>query len=157
MADYEGAKVIHSDRPSQPIVLTPHDDCRYVAVSRDGKWAATASHFGSKVKVWDAATGNLVQTLPVESSSWVRFSPDGRWLATPVGTRHLGRSELGRQDRIWAASWLAFRMMDDWSPSTTFRVLSICSTRITRESTCASNIRLAMALIAISLLPTALS
>ncbi len=81
--------MIHSDRPSQPIALTPHDDCRYVAVSRDGKWGATASHFGSKVKVWNAETGDLVQTLPVESSSWVRFSPDGRWLATPVGARHL--------------------------------------------------------------------
>ncbi len=84
VAGYDEAAVIHIDRPDHPLILSPHEDCRYVAISRDGKLVATASHFGSKVKIWDAHKGDLVATIPVESS-WVKFSPDGRWLATPVG------------------------------------------------------------------------
>ncbi len=92
IANYDGAIIFHLDQPDKPVVLSPHEDCRYVAISRDGKWAATASHFGSKVKVWDSFSGVLLATLPVESSSWVRFSPDGRWLATPDGARNLWRA-----------------------------------------------------------------
>lgn len=88
VAQYDGATVIHADDTEQPIKLGPHEDCRYVSVSGDGKWVATGSHWGSKVKVWDAAAGSLVATLPIESSSWVRFSPDGKWLAT-TGARNL--------------------------------------------------------------------
>ncbi len=88
VAGFDEATIIDADRPNDPVILSPHEDCRYVGISRDGKLAATASHFGSKVKVWDTASGRLLVALPVESS-WANFSPDGRWLATPVGARHL--------------------------------------------------------------------
>jgi WD40 repeat protein len=85
IAQFDGAKVIHFDRSNEPVLLRPHEDCRFVAVSRDGKWVATASHWGASVKVWDAASGALAATLPVEGGSWAEFSPDGRWLATSGG------------------------------------------------------------------------
>jgi WD40 repeat protein len=58
---------------------------RYVAVSPDGRLVATGSHNGTKVKIWDTSDGSLVKELPVEYASFVRFSPDGKWLATSGG------------------------------------------------------------------------
>ena len=91
VAQYEGAVVIHAASPDTPIHLGPHYDCRYLAVSGDGRWVATGSHFGTKVKVWDAGTGDLVATLPIEMWSRPRFSPDDRWLATTGGGARLWR------------------------------------------------------------------
>lgn len=81
-AQYDGAVIIHTDRPDHPVYLKPHEDCRYVATDGNGQWVATGSHWGSKVKVWDAIQGALVATLPAENVSRVDFSPDGRWLYT---------------------------------------------------------------------------
>jgi eukaryotic-like serine/threonine-protein kinase len=89
-----GALVLDKDHPDRPIPLTPHADVRYTAVSPDGQWAATGSHFHTKVKIWAARTGKLVAELPEETRALVRFSPDGRWLATYVA-RGLSLWEVG--------------------------------------------------------------
>jgi WD40 repeat protein len=79
----QGAVIVHLDRPSRPIWLSPHKDVRRCAVSPDGRWAATCSHAASNcVKVWDARTGKHEKDFPVIGISWADFSPDGRWLAT---------------------------------------------------------------------------
>src|SRR5205823_871038 len=80
-----GGLVWSQDLPDPPIQLTPHEDTRCIAVSADGAWVATGSHLGTKVKIWDARTGEFKHESPVESGSNVRFSPDGRWLATSGG------------------------------------------------------------------------
>jgi eukaryotic-like serine/threonine-protein kinase len=95
-----GALVLDQDYPDRPIPLTPHADVRFTAVSPDGQWAATGSHFHTKVKIWAARTGKLVKELPVESGSMVGFSPDGEWLATTGGGLSLwavGSWEPGKQ------------------------------------------------------------
>jgi signal transduction histidine kinase len=53
------------------------------AISPDGRWAATGFGVGreDRPKIWDAQTGDLVTTLPVESSVVV-FSADGKWLGS---------------------------------------------------------------------------
>jgi WD40 repeat protein len=85
---HRGAVVLHKDRPDQVVALGPHADVRCVSVSRDGRLVGTGSHSAPKVKIWDAATGELVKELPVESGSGLTFSPDGKWLATTaVGGR----------------------------------------------------------------------
>jgi serine/threonine protein kinase/WD40 repeat protein len=80
-----GALVLDQDHPDRPIRLTCHRDVRFTAVSPDGRWVATGSHWDTKVKVWAARTGKLEKELPVETGSMVGFSPDGRWLATTGG------------------------------------------------------------------------
>jgi WD40 repeat protein/Tfp pilus assembly protein PilF len=67
------------------IKLGPQDDVRNAAVSPDGRWVATASHWlrrGGGAKVWDGMTGKQVAELPVRGECAVHFSPGGRWLVT---------------------------------------------------------------------------
>jgi WD40 repeat protein len=84
VSQFQGGRVLHADRPDQPITLGPHDDARGVAVSPDGRWVATASFTRTGVKIWDALSGKLLKELPIDLS-WVDFSPDGKWLATTGG------------------------------------------------------------------------
>jgi serine/threonine protein kinase/WD40 repeat protein len=89
----QGSLVLHLNRPSRPVRLSPQGDVRYCAVSPDGRWVATGSHSqvspSGFVKVWDAHTGRLVKDLPVQGSNIIGFSPDGRWLATTGGACRL--------------------------------------------------------------------
>ncbi|MCI0683018.1 MAG: WD40 repeat domain-containing serine/threonine-protein kinase [Gemmataceae bacterium] len=59
---------------------------RAAALSRDGRWLATGNWQGRGVKVWDAQTGKLAQSLDLgqltEGTAWPAFSPDGKWLVT---------------------------------------------------------------------------
>jgi WD40 repeat protein len=84
VSQWDGGRVLHADRPDQPVRLGPHDDARYVAVSPDGRWVATGSHSRTGVKIWDAWSGELAKELPLDGSC-VGFSPDGTWLATTGG------------------------------------------------------------------------
>jgi serine/threonine protein kinase/WD40 repeat protein len=79
-----GAVLLDPDRPWRRTWLTPHQGASSVAISPDGRWAATTggrdgSPDGRMLKVWDAATGRLVLRLPVGTAK-VAFSPDGQWL-----------------------------------------------------------------------------
>jgi serine/threonine protein kinase/WD40 repeat protein len=86
-AQFGGALVWHADKGDQLIRLFPQHDVRSVAVSLNGRWAATGSHWATDVyvKVWDARTGRHVADIPVEGGSSVGFSPDDRWLLTTGG------------------------------------------------------------------------
>jgi eukaryotic-like serine/threonine-protein kinase len=87
----EGALVWHAHNGNELIKLAPQHDVRFVAVSPRGEWIATGSHSSTDVyvKVWDAHSGRHVVDLPVEGSSLVGFSPDGRWLLTTGGGHRL--------------------------------------------------------------------
>jgi serine/threonine protein kinase/WD40 repeat protein/tetratricopeptide (TPR) repeat protein len=72
----------------EKLILAGHDGMvADLGFSPDGKVLASASK-DRKVKLWDAATGELQRTLPSSESSFessiqtVDFSPDGRLLAT---------------------------------------------------------------------------
>src|SRR5262249_6553227 len=56
------------------------------ALSPDGRLAATGTHNGFGVRVWDARTGGLVKKLlPEDRSNGVAFSPADRWLLITTG------------------------------------------------------------------------
>ncbi len=75
--------VVHADRPLQPVWLKPHENTVFTSISPDGRWVATSGHGAFGVKIWDAASGELVKELLMDRPGLrVRFSPDSRWLAT---------------------------------------------------------------------------
>jgi WD40 repeat protein len=77
------------DQSAKPVVLHPHPMVDRIAISPDGRWAATSSWFNPFVKVWDARSGDLVRTLPMPARTTTAFSPDGRWLATSTSEYQL--------------------------------------------------------------------
>jgi WD40 repeat protein/tetratricopeptide (TPR) repeat protein/tRNA A-37 threonylcarbamoyl transferase component Bud32 len=95
---YNGAVVGRRGEPGgrwQP--LRPQDDVRHCAVSPDGAWVATATHWAtpdkSACKVWHSADGTLARELPIYGTVWtVAFSPNGRWLGTEA---------VGAGTRLW--------------------------------------------------------
>jgi WD40 repeat protein len=103
----KGALALHMNRPDQPVVLGPHTDVRNVSVSYDGRLVGTGSHFGTKVKIWNAATGEPVKELPIECGSRLEFSPDGKWLAT-TGDGRLWAVDGWRPSRDFGADSFAF-------------------------------------------------
>jgi WD40 repeat protein len=76
--------IAHVNRtPERTIHLGPQPDVRYVAVSPDGRWAATVTHIGGTagdvgVGIWEVETGSRVRVLPARNISQPLFSPDGR-------------------------------------------------------------------------------
>ena len=78
------AVLIATAQPRQPAVLMPHFHINHVALSPDGRWAATGTWKGSGVKIWDTARGSLAKEWPSGEAS-VGFSPDGRWFVTCHG------------------------------------------------------------------------
>jgi WD40 repeat protein len=96
LANIDGAIAVDIDRPGRRNQFGPHNDVRYVAVSPDGRWAATGSHHDAGVKVWGARDGKLSVELPSAAWSELAFSSDGRWLAA-------GHTQC----RIWSVgSWI---------------------------------------------------
>jgi len=83
-AQFQGAVVRHADQPERLTALGPHADVRFVAVSPEGQWVATAGwgHPGG-VKVWEARTGKLEKDFSeLGVLCQVVFSPDGKRLLT---------------------------------------------------------------------------
>ena len=68
--------------PSAKVVLNGHPRVNRIAVSPDGRWAATGSWLNPLVKIWDARSGACLRAITEPARTWPAFSPDGRWLAT---------------------------------------------------------------------------
>jgi serine/threonine protein kinase/WD40 repeat protein len=79
---FAGGWILHADRPGEPIPLDAGADISWIAVSPDGRWVVTATHFEGRAKVWDARDGRLVKKLIDFGADYPRFSPDGKWLST---------------------------------------------------------------------------
>ncbi|MGO9661088.1 MAG: WD40 repeat domain-containing serine/threonine protein kinase, partial [Acidimicrobiales bacterium] len=78
----QGSLLIDLERPWRRTWLKLHAGVYDLAISPDGKWAATAGWEGGpgheQVKVWDTAAGLISKVIP--GLSCVAFSPDGQWL-----------------------------------------------------------------------------
>jgi eukaryotic-like serine/threonine-protein kinase len=87
--DYASPIVLDFEHPGSSIRLGPQSDVRYIAVSPDGRWAATGSHNSRDgVKVWSLPGGRLEKHFPNPGLyASPLFSPDGRWLATNLGNK----------------------------------------------------------------------
>ncbi len=70
------------------------------AISPDGQWLVTGYFFGDRdvPKVWNARTGELVETLDADSSL-VTFSSDGKWLGV-AGVNQFSVWSVGDWKRV---------------------------------------------------------
>lgn len=57
-----------------------HEKANNVAVSPDGRWAATAGWHSTVVRLWEIATGKLLKEWTHEGLNQVTFTPDSREL-----------------------------------------------------------------------------
>ena len=81
--------VVHRAPSQRTLTLGPQYDLRRVAVSPDGHWVVTGSHWadgsGEYAKLWDADTGQLVKVLSMGAGLYPSFSSDGRWVYCAAG------------------------------------------------------------------------
>jgi WD40 repeat protein len=100
--------IVDLDAPADPVILAGHPGVSSVALSPDGRWAATATFKGLNVMVWDLNAKKIrpVATLSASDRAAVSFSPEGRWLLVDewVQSRRdyysVGSWELARQEPI---------------------------------------------------------
>ena len=81
--------LLDPDQPWRQTWLGPHQYLIDLAVSADGRWAATTDMGPTpsrQLKVWETATGRLLAQVPVLRYAHVTFSPDGRWLGVGNAT-----------------------------------------------------------------------
>jgi WD40 repeat protein len=80
---------------------------RFVACDPQDRWIASGNWHGSDVRIWDAHTGKLLQTLADIPDSLVATDPSGRWLITG------GRGERARLEYLqWdTTSWQVRRAL----------------------------------------------
>ena len=55
--DHSGGWILDLENPAAGARPLSHPSATFVAMSADGRWAATGAHHGSGIKVWDAETG----------------------------------------------------------------------------------------------------
>jgi serine/threonine protein kinase/WD40 repeat protein len=121
------AVVIHRGRPGPPVRLAPQYDLRFAAVSPDGQRVVTGSHTSdgrsAPVRVYNAATGRVVDNLRLRDPADIAYSPNGRWLLTVGGDgTRLWATDEWREVRGWARGGYAF------SPDPENRMLAVGDT-----------------------------
>jgi WD40 repeat protein len=105
--------VLHRGQLDRRLVLGPQHDVRSCAVSPDGRWVVTCSHWwDGRTKtalLWDARTGEQVRELLRAEHTNANFSPDGRWLMTSdSGTNRLWEVGTWREVRRIPPAYFQF-------------------------------------------------
>jgi WD40 repeat protein len=74
------AVVLRADRWAKPALdlFAPQIDT--IALSPDGRWAATGTWRGAGTRIWDLHSGQQIGKELPGGDAHVAFSPDGRWL-----------------------------------------------------------------------------
>jgi WD40 repeat protein len=93
---------LSTDQPI-PHLIGRHVFAWSLALSPNGRLAATGTWHSHKVRVWDTTTGHSIHELPGRTAH-VAFSPDGRLLAVSTNCENavyeVGESELRLRGRL---------------------------------------------------------
>jgi eukaryotic-like serine/threonine-protein kinase len=111
--------VVHREQPGRRLKLGPQFDVRFTAVSPDGRWVVTGSHWedgrSNSSRVWDATSGQQIHELALVGSTMAEFSPDSRWLMTRTwgAARDSRLWEAGTWREVWRSDWGTFAFSPD--------------------------------------------
>ena len=89
--DQGQALLLDLEDKAPTVVLRHHPGIARIALSADGRWAATGTWWGHGTRIWDTSSGKCVCELPGEAmrdNVQIAFTGDDRWLVT--GTRQHG-------------------------------------------------------------------
>jgi serine/threonine protein kinase/WD40 repeat protein len=93
-----GGMLIDRERQQPPVVVAPQANVLSIAVTRDGRMAATGRGGDRPGQIWDARRGELLQEIPFQIFP-IAFSPDGkRLLASRNG---LELWSVGDWNQLW--------------------------------------------------------
>lgn len=77
----DSAHILQLGSQAEPVIVKKHRLISRIALSPDARHVVTSTWQGEGIRLWDASTGEALRDLaPTASSSWVGFSPDGKWL-----------------------------------------------------------------------------
>jgi len=69
-------------RPEHARTIASGEKMTALALSPDGRWAASTTLPATDVRLWNAETGKSIGLLGAPGATLRQFSPDGRWLVT---------------------------------------------------------------------------
>jgi WD40 repeat protein len=70
-------------------------------MSPDGRFIAVGTSDTDSIYIWDASTGELLDTIKVDTAPFVQFSPDGQWLAYDWSSKAVDIWDTNTQMRIY--------------------------------------------------------
>jgi WD40 repeat protein len=79
------ALLLDLEGKTQPVVLPDHPGIYRIALSPDGRWAATGTRQGRGTRIWDTSSGKCLCELPGEDmldKVQIAFTGNGQWLVT---------------------------------------------------------------------------
>jgi tetratricopeptide (TPR) repeat protein/WD40 repeat protein len=84
LGDASRAALLDVEKRSVTAWLSGQRNLWMTALSPDGQWVASGAWHGRDIRIWETATGRLVDKKPLRDgySASIAFSPDGKWLVT---------------------------------------------------------------------------
>jgi WD40 repeat protein len=104
------ALILHQNEPAKRVILPMLEIRREIALSADGRWAATGKFARvGNLRVWSTSDGALAKDFGDKTGMNVAISPDGQWLLANDETHYrffrMGTWEPGPQAPIPYKYW----------------------------------------------------
>jgi WD40 repeat protein len=88
LIEYRQAMVLGGERWTKRLLDLPAPQVDFIALSPNGRWAATGTWRGKGTRLWDLHSGQQIDKELPGGDAFVAFSSDGRWLVNGTETEY---------------------------------------------------------------------